>query len=110
MTRFPILIAFLALAACGEANPPGSPADADIRKAILRFYAKPGGPLSQFDPNYMKYHQIVSTGRCQAMDSDFVCPVTFERTGEGQVKRFVWMTKETEGWTAVGVTAEIPPA
>ena len=107
--RFVLLFCVFAIAACSESSPPGSPADADIRKAILRFYAAPGGPLSQFDPNYMKYHAIVSTGRCEAQDPDFVCPVTFERPGEGKVKRFVWMTRDAERWAVIGVQADMPP-
>jgi hypothetical protein len=110
MGRFPfVLAAFIALAACGEASAPGSPTDAEIRRAVLRFYAAPRGVLAQFDPNNMKYHQIVSTGGCQAIDSGFVCRVTFEREGEGKAMRFVWMTKEAEGWSVDIVTAEIPP-
>jgi hypothetical protein len=108
MARLSFVLALTALAACSEASVPGGPADADIRKAILRFYAAPGGPLSQYDPNNMKYHAVVSTGRCETMDPGFVCLVTFERSGEGKARRFVWLTRTPEGWKAEAVTAGIP--
>jgi hypothetical protein len=111
MGRLPVLFAALtALAACSEDTPAGSPADSEIRKAIAHFYTAPAGPLSQFDLNYMKRALIVSTGRCKMLDSDYVCPVTFERPGNaGRAMRFVWMTKNTEGWAVIGISSDIPP-
>ena len=103
------LAAFIALAACGEASAPGSPAEADIRKAILHFYASTtAGPLSGTDPNNMRHAAIVSTGRCKVLDADFICPVVFDRPGEGRAQRYVWMTKSTEDWEMVVITSEPP--
>ena len=104
-----VIAAAVACASCGRAIPSGSPTDSDIRSAIERFYEKPHGALSQYDPNYLKGARIVSVRRCEAVDADYVCFVAFDRSnGGGQTARFVWLSKTGDRWETAAVTASRP--
>jgi hypothetical protein len=105
-----IIAAILTLAACSEPTAPGSPADADIRKAILRYYATaPGNTISRWDPNNMRYAAILATGRCKALNEDFFCQAWFDHPDQGRVQRRVWMAKEAGDWKMILILADMPP-
>jgi hypothetical protein len=101
-----LIIAAFALAACEEPVV-GGPTESDVHAGLADYFQNVvgAGPLSQWNPQNFKDSRIVSLGRCEALGSDYLCPVTFERPrGAGQAKRFVWMSKEPGGWTVTVIS------
>lgn len=98
--RAAFLTAAFALAACGEIPAGGGPSESDVRAALAAYFGNAAaGPLAPHDPQTFKDSRIVSLGRCEALGSNYMCPVAFERPrGGGQAKRFVWMSQQPEGW------------
>ena len=98
--RFAIFLALWSLAACSDDDlAAGGPAEADVRAGVVHYYAGARGPLDQFNPENFKFARVVKVERCEALGSDYICPVTFERPhGAGQARRFAWMSQNPEGW------------
>lgn len=104
--RAALLLTAFALAACEEPLV-GGPAESDVRSALADYFETVvgAGPLAEWNPQNFKDSRIVSLGRCEALGSDYLCPVTFERPrGAGRAKRFVWMSQEPEGWTVTVIS------
>ena len=107
--RAAFFTAALALAACGEIPAAGGPAAADVRAALADYFSNVAGagPLAEGNTQNFKDSRIVSLGRCEALGSDYMCPVAFERPrGGGRAKRFVWMSQTPDGWivTVISLT------
>jgi len=101
-----LILTALALAACAEPAV-GGPTESDVRSGLADYFENVvgAGPLAQRNPQNFKDSRIVSLGRCEALGSDYMCPVTFERPhGAGRAKRFVWMSKQPEGWTVTVIS------
>ncbi len=104
--RAAFLTAAFALAACGDIPGAGGPSESDVRAALADYFENAdAGVLAEYNPQNFKDSRIVSLGRCEALGSNYMCPVAFERPrGGGQAKRFVWMSEQPEGWAVTVIS------
>jgi hypothetical protein len=104
-----LLLAILALAACNDDDlaVPGSPAEAEVRAAVADYFSHVSRSSILQDPDNLKGARLTKVSRCEALGSDFMCPVSFQRPHQpGELKRFVWLSQQSDGWIATAISSD----